>query len=142
SALERREVATGYVRDKGDNHELGRPSWCVDRLRADVSAAITRAVPDTHDAHLLQSLAVGDTRALSDHDWDVARANGISHLLAISGFHVGVAALFGAWLVYALWWLCPGLGRWVPRQVAQGLAALVVAVGYGAMAGFGLPTDR
>src|SRR5699024_8111684 len=64
------------------------------------------------------------------------------HLLAISGFHVGVAALFGAWLVYALWWLCPGLGRWVPRQVAQGLAALVVAVGYGAMAGFGLPTDR
>ncbi|HET7663107.1 MAG TPA: DNA internalization-related competence protein ComEC/Rec2 [Rhodanobacteraceae bacterium] len=142
SALERREVATGYVRAKGDNHKLGQQAWCVDRLRADVSKAIAKAVPDAHEAHLLQSLAVGDTRGLSDHDWDVARANGISHLLAISGFHVGVAALVGAWLIYVVWWLFPGLGRCLPRQIAQGMAALATAVGYGALAGFGLPTDR
>lgn len=142
TALERREVATGYVRSKGDNHAIGEPGWCVDRLRADVSRAIAQSVPSTHDAHLLQSLAVGDTSGLSEHDWDVARANGISHLLAISGFHVGVAALGGAWLVYALWWLIPGLGRCMPRQAAQGVAALATAVGYGALAGFGLPTDR
>lgn len=142
SALERREVATGYVRDKGDNHKLGQEAWCVDRWRAAVSTAIAAAIPDAQGAHLLQSLAVGDTRGLSDHDWDVARANGISHLLAISGFHVGVAALFGAWLVRGLWWLFPGLGRRVPRQVAQGVAALLTALAYGAMAGFGLPTIR
>ncbi|HET7267257.1 MAG TPA: DNA internalization-related competence protein ComEC/Rec2 [Oleiagrimonas sp.] len=142
TALERREVATGYVRSKGDNHAIGEPGWCVERLRADVSHAIANAVPNAHDAHLLQSLAVGDTRALSEHDWNVARANGISHLLAISGFHVGVAALLGAWLVFALWWLIPALGHRVPRQAAQGVAALVTAVGYGALAGFGLPTDR
>ncbi len=142
SALERREVATGYVRKQGRNRELARAAWCVDRLRAEVSAAIARAVPDVHDAHLLQSLAVGDTRGLDDHDWDVARANGISHLLAISGFHVGVAALVGAWLVYGLWWLLPWLARRVPRQVAQGVAALATALGYGALAGFSLPTDR
>src|SRR5690625_222521 len=142
TALERREVATGYVRSKGDNHAIGKPGWCVDRLRADVSRAIAQAVPSVHEAHLLQSLAVGDTRGLSERDWDVARANGISHLLAISGFHVGVAALLGAWLVFALWWLFPALGRCLPRQAAQGLAALATAMGYGALAGFGLPTDR
>ncbi|HEX7340528.1 MAG TPA: DNA internalization-related competence protein ComEC/Rec2 [Rhodanobacteraceae bacterium] len=142
SALEKREVATGYVRAKGDNHRLGQRAWCVDGLRDDVTQAIRRAVPNAHDAHLLASLAVGDTRGLTDRDWDVARANGISHLLAISGFHVGVAALVGAWFVYGLWWLFPAWGRHVPRQVAQGMAALATAVGYGAMAGFGLPTDR
>ncbi len=142
SALERREVATGYVRDKGDNHELGDVGWCVDRLRAAVSQAIATTVSGPREAHLLQSLAVGDTRGLSDREWDVARANGISHLLAISGFHVGVAALFGAWLVHVVWWLLPGLGRRMPRQVAQGVAAFLTAVAYGAMAGFGLPTIR
>ncbi len=142
SALERREVAKGYVRAKGDNHVISRSAWCVNRLRADVARAIARGVPDAHDAHLLQGLAVGDTRGLTDHDWDVARANGISHLLAISGFHVGVAALVGAWLIYAIWWLAPSLGRHVPRQTAQAVAALATAVAYGAMAGFSLPTDR
>lgn len=142
SALERREVATGYVRAKGDNHPLPQASWCVDRLRAAVSRAIAGAIPDARDAHLLQSLAVGDTRGLDDNDWNVARANGISHLLAISGFHVGMAALFGAWLVRGLWWLFPGLARYLPRQVVQGVGAFLTALAYGAMAGFGLPTIR
>ncbi len=142
SALERREVAAGYVRAKGEHRRLGRQAWCVDRWRGMVSRAIAADIADPRDAALLQSLAVGDTRGLDDDAWDVARANGISHLLAISGFHVGVAALFGAWLVRGLWWLFPGLGRHVPRPVAQGVAAFLTALAYGAMAGFGLPTIR
>lgn len=141
-ALEQRLVAVGYVRGEGDNRALAAPSWCVNGIRADISAAIAAHVGHAHDAHLLQALAVGDTRYLDDNDWDVARANGVSHLLAISGFHVGVAALFGAWLVYALWWLWPRIALRIPRQVAAAIAALVTAAAYGALAGFGLPTQR
>lgn len=141
-ALVRRQTASGYVRSQGDNRKLGDAFWCLDRWRAEVSAAIGRAVPQARDAHLLQALAVGDKRGLSDADRDVARANGISHLLAISGFHVGIAALFGAWLVCVPWWLIPALGRLVPRQVAQGGGAFATALAYSAMAGFGLPTVR
>jgi competence protein ComEC len=142
SALEQRIVAVGYVRNQVPPRRIDRAGWCVDRLRAHVSAAIAARVTNPHDARLLQALAVGDTRALDDRDWDVARANGISHLLAISGFHVGVAALFGAWLVYAVWWLWPRLALRVPRQIAQAVAALLTATAYGALAGFGLPTER
>lgn len=142
SALERRIVAVGYVREDDRNRSLDATRWCIDGVRAQVSAAIAARVADPHDARLLQALAVGDTRGLDDHDWDVARANGISHLLAISGFHVGVAALFGAWFVYGVWWLWPRLGLRVPRPVAQALAALLTATAYGALAGFGLPTER
>lgn len=141
-ALEQRIVAVGYVREQGEHQMLGAQAWCVNRMRADISAAIGAAIDNPHDARLVQALAVGDTQALDDHDWDVARVNGVSHLLAISGFHVGVAALFGVWLIQGLWWLWPRLGLRLPRPVAQAGAALLVASAYGALAGFGLPTQR
>ena len=66
----------------------------------------------------------------------------MSHLIAISGFHVGVAAVFGVWLTllaYAIW---PRLGCLLARPQAQAGAALLVAGVYSALAGFGLPTVR
>ncbi len=142
SALERGIVATGYVRDDDGNQQLPGPRWCVDGVRAAIAAGIAARVRDQHDASLLRAFAVGDTRGLSQDDWAVARANGVSHLIAISGFHVGVAAVFGvwlAWLIYALW---PRLGLCLPRPPAQAGAALLAAGVYSALAGFGLPTVR
>ncbi len=142
SALERGIVATGYVRDDDGNRQLAGPRWCVDGARAAIADGIMARVRDRHDAALLRAFAVGDTRGLSQRDWAVARANGVSHLIAISGFHVGVAAVFGvwlAWLIYALW---PKLGLWLPRPPAQAGAALLAASVYSALAGFGLPTVR
>ncbi len=40
----------------------------------------------------LRALALGDTRGLSQQDWEVLRATGLTHLIAISGFHVGMVA--------------------------------------------------
>lgn len=142
SALERGIVATGYVRDDPDNRLLGGRRWCVNAIRDAVARGIAARVGDHHDATLLQAFTVGDTRGLQPQDWAVARANGVSHLIAISGFHVGVAAVFGvwlAWLAYAAW---PALGLRLPRPQAQAAAALIVATVYGALAGFGLPTVR
>ncbi|MGB5852934.1 MAG: DNA internalization-related competence protein ComEC/Rec2 [Rhodanobacter sp.] len=142
SALERGIVATGYVRDDEGNRRLSGPRWCVDGIRAAIARGIAARVHDPHDAALLRAFAVGDTRGLGQQDWAVARANGVSHLIAISGFHVGVAAVFGvwlAWLVYALW---PPLALRLPRPQAQAAAALLLAVVYSALAGFGLPTVR
>lgn len=140
-ALERGIVATGYVRDGDDNRRIGSGT-CIDGLRDAISRGIAARVADAHDAHLLQAFAVGDTRGLDEHDWDVARANGIPHLIAISGFHVGVAAAFGVFVIHALWWLWPSLAlRW-PARLAEAPAALLVAVGYGFLAGGSLPTVR
>ncbi|MCW8808015.1 MAG: DNA internalization-related competence protein ComEC/Rec2 [Rhodanobacter sp.] len=142
SALERGIVATGYVREDIGNARLSAPAWCVDGVRDAVALGIAARVHSHHDAALLQAFSVGDTRGLEQHDWEVARANGVSHLIAISGFHVGVAAVFGVWLamlIYALW---PRCGSWLPRPQAQAAAALLAATVYSALAGFGLPTVR
>ncbi len=142
SALERRIAAHGYVRKEGPNRMLAAGGPCLDRWRDAIARRIAAQVANPHDAALLRALAVGDTRGLSQHDWKVARANGVSHLLAISGFHIGVAAVFGVALVRLLYWLWPRLAlRW-PRLPVQAMAALAVALVYGALAGFGLPTVR
>lgn len=142
SLLERGIAATGYVRDDPANGRRGAAAFCIDGWRASIAAQIDRRVGNPHAAALLRAFAVGDTRGLSRHDWEVARANGASHLIAISGFHVGVAAIAGiwlGWLTYALW---PRLGLYVPRLQAQAVSALAFAIAYGALAGFGLPTMR
>jgi competence protein ComEC len=141
-ALERGIGAVGYVRDAPSNHRVGERAVCVDRLRETLSRGIAERVADPHDAALLQAFAIGDTRGLDEEDWEVARANGIPHLIAISGFHVGVAAAFGALLVQSLWWLWPRLGLRLAFPVAQAPAALVTAVLYGVLAGGSLPTVR
>lgn len=141
SALEQGIVAHGYVRDDPRNRLLGT-AICVDGWRASLAADIAHRVEDAHAAALLRAFAVGDTRGLSRQDWTVARANGASHLIAISGFHVGVAAVAGVWLARLLYLLCPGFGLRVPRLQAEALAALFFAAFYSALAGFGLPTVR
>ncbi|MGH8211721.1 MAG: DNA internalization-related competence protein ComEC/Rec2 [Rhodanobacteraceae bacterium] len=142
SALQQRIIATGYVRDNPGNARLAQP-WCVDMLRARISNAIAAALPhDPHAARLLRALSVGDQRALVESDWQIVRATGVAHLIAISGFHVGLAAIFGALLARALWWLFPTLALRLPRPIAEACFALPAAIAYGALAGFGLPTTR
>lgn len=141
SALEHGLVATAYVRDDEGNRQL-QLGHCIDGARDAISRGIAKRVRDERDAALLRALAVGDTRGLTSRDWESARANGISHLLAISGFHVGVAAVFGVWLARLLYLAWPALGLWIPRLQIEAALALPAAGVYSALAGFGLPTVR
>jgi competence protein ComEC len=142
SALQKGVIATGYVREDAANAMLDDGA-CVDGVRARIGSAIDAALPhDAHAARLLRALSVGDERALDEHDWQVVRATGISHLIAISGFHVGLAAVFGALLIRLAWWLFPGLALRVARPLAEAAVAFPAAFAYGALAGFGLPTTR
>ena len=142
SALERDIVATGYVRDDVSNQRIGAKALCIDGVRARLAREIEQRIPAPHDAALVRAFAIGDTRGLDENDWDVARVNGVPHLIAISGFHVGVAAGLGALLVRLIAWLFPRLTLRMPLAVGAIPAALVTAIAYGALAGGSLPTVR
>ncbi|GLQ97456.1 DNA internalization-related competence protein ComEC/Rec2 [Dyella mobilis] len=142
SALARGIAAVGYVRDDSSNHLQAHAHGCLDGVRASLAGDIQARVGDVHDAALLRAFTVGDTRGLEERDWDIARANGVSHLIAISGFHVGVAAIFGVWLCRLAYGFCPSLGLLWPRPQTQAMGALLVALVYAALAGFGMPTVR
>lgn len=139
-ALAARTAATGYVRQPGEAHRLAGGTG-MDAWRDRVSRAIAAQVPAA-SSRFVRALALGDTGALDDADWGVLRANGLTHLVAISGFHVGLAAGCFALLARGVWWLWPALARRCPRPMAAGVAAACGALLYSAIAGFALPTVR
>lgn len=133
-------AGSGTVRDPARAREMlpaqGLPAW-----RERSSAAIPAQVAHPA-ARFVQALALGDTRGLSDTDWEHLRALGLTHLVAISGFHVGVVAGVGVLVCRVLWWLCPWLGRCWPRPQAAACAAALAAAAYAMVAGASLPTVR
>ncbi|KAF1691870.1 DNA internalization-related competence protein ComEC/Rec2 [Pseudoxanthomonas koreensis] len=139
-ALAQRIAASGHVRAAPAPRELA-PAAGIDAWRDAMAARIVAAVPSP-SARFVRALALGDTRVLDDADWERLRAVGLTHLIAISGFHVGIVAAACAWLAWAGWWLLPGLARRWPRPQAMAVAAVLGAAGYTAVAGFALPTVR
>lgn len=114
----------------------------IDRVREAIAAGIDIALPPGRVRATVKGLAIGDTREIDDADWDLFRASGTTHLIAISGLHVGLAAAIGSglvWLLYALW---PVLGLRLPRSQAMAVAALLAASVYAVLAGYSLPTQR
>ncbi|MFT3756852.1 MAG: DNA internalization-related competence protein ComEC/Rec2 [Pseudoxanthomonas sp.] len=139
-ALARGVGVVGHVRNPATAVQLVAPRG-IDAWREDMSARIAAEAPKA-SSRFVRALALGDTSALDDGDWEALRAAGLTHLIAISGFHVGLVSGFFALLASLLWRAWPGLARRMPRPQAAALAALVGAAGYAAVAGFALPTVR
>ncbi len=139
-ALANRLTAIGYVRNAATAREIAAPAglqaWrarMADRIDAALQSPVSR---------FIRALALGDTRGLDDRDWATLRATGLTHLIAISGFHVGLVAGFVALGMSLAWRAIPALARLMPRPVAMAFAAVAGAVLYTAVAGFALPTVR
>ncbi|MCF7750857.1 DNA internalization-related competence protein ComEC/Rec2 [Bacillus subtilis subsp. subtilis] len=139
-AVAQRLAGSGSVRDPAQARALGPPGG-MPAWRERMAAAIAVQVRGD-GARFVQALALGDTRGLTQADWDDLRALGLTHLVAISGFHVGLVAGFAAWLAGWGWRLWPPLGRGLPRPLAAAVAAVLGAALYAAVAGFALPTVR
>jgi competence protein ComEC len=133
-------VATGTVLSPASAQALGDPRG-VDAWRERMAGRIDAALPGA-GGRIIRALAIGDTRGFDDADWRRLRNTGLTHLVAISGFHVGLVAGFGALCARLAWWLLPGLGRWLPRPQAAAAAALLAAAAYTVIAGMALPTVR
>ncbi|WP_082576255.1 DNA internalization-related competence protein ComEC/Rec2 [Lysobacter sp. Root604] len=132
--------ANGYL-VAAEQAQLLAPASGLEALRERLSDRIRDAVA-APSSRYVRALALGDTRALDERDWEVLRANGLTHLIAISGFHVGLVAGFFALIVRGVWRLRPGLARRWPRPIAAASAAATGALLYAALAGFALPTVR
>lgn len=139
-AMAQRLAAMGYVRSPG-TAKLLAPAHGIDAWRDAMSERIAANVHGP-SSRFVRALALGDVRGLDDADWTVLRANGLTHLIAISGFHVGLVAGLFALLMRAGWWLWPTLARRLPAPVAAAAGSVVGALLYTAVAGFALPTVR
>ncbi len=111
------------------------------RARGAVSSLIER-VPPQDARGLLKALIIGDRSEISAENREIFNRAGISHLLAISGLHIGMVATL-AFFVFR--YLLAGsqtilLAAWVPRGAA--LMSALPVVCYGLLAGMSPPTQR
>lgn len=139
--------ATAYTRDAPIKLDQTAYPWL--RFRADLAQKISRLSPENSPVTaLVLGLTLGIRDDLSDEQWTVLQNTGTSHLLAISGLHVGVAALCGFYFGKCLWLLFGFIARFrpyfykvSPYQIGL-VSGLICAVFYAALAGFSVPTQR
>ncbi len=150
SLLARNIRATGYVSVPGEAHRLAADAigvrLTIDRWRARLRDRVLLALGDAPHAGVIVALAVGAQDNVTDTDWAVLRATGTSHIVAISGLHIGfvagLAALAIGWLWRrARWRGVPG-PLFVSSQKAAAFGAAGFAFFYAALAGFNVPAQR
>ena len=135
--------ATGYVLEPENARRLADtagPSLSAARER--LREHLQPLMPGGTGGGILMALALGHRGGIAAHEWDILRATGTTHLVAISGLHIGIVALLGFQCGRVVWRLVSPLRRLGPRPIAQAWIGLVAAAAYGALAGFALPTVR
>jgi competence protein ComEC len=150
--------ATGYVVAPSTARlEPGRASTLaarVDRWRFMLAARIESALAGAPHLGIVKALAIGAQEAIDAADRTILRRTGTSHLVAISGLHIGFVAGASAASAAWLWRRSCGFGVWlgrrgrrewplvVPAPVAAALTGTLCATGYAALAGFNVPAQR
>ena len=135
-------VAKGYVRLKGDNQLLENSSNSIHRVRQRLFDELTRVAGDGVGASVLTALVIGEKSGFTNPQREVLQSTGVGHLMAISGLHVGLVFMGVTLLLKILLWpLARLFERW-PRQILILFPALLIAIGYAALAGFSVSTQR
>jgi len=136
-------AATGYVVRGAGNRLLERARGVgLTALRAGTARTVGERLAGEPMAAIIAALAVGDRAAMTNAQWRVLRVTGTSHLMAISGLHVGLVAGLVYFAVARLWCLAVAPVIWLAAPRAAAYAALAAATGYASLAGFTLPTQR
>ncbi|MBT6100048.1 MAG: hypothetical protein HOH40_00955, partial [Oceanospirillaceae bacterium] len=142
------QVASGYVKQwlatGGACNSWNWPKLHLDKLRL----SLWQRIQDFAEIHAMSSVSVslwgalmlGQTSALSAQQWRILAASGTTHLLVISGLHVGLVAGLVMLLMRLLTFpfgIKSSLGLRVGAWVGLG-----AAIGFALLSGFGLPAQR
>ena len=138
--LRERVGATGYVVNGPRNRRLqAEAAGPITRLRHHVVQRLESILEDADTAAVVAAISVGARHAITAEQWLRYAKSGTSHLMAISGLHVGLAAT-AAWFLAVASCAVLRLGR--NHLKIAWIASLLVAAGYACLSGFAVPARR
>ena len=132
--------ATGYVVNGKRNRRLetGRES-AVDSYRREFLARADGAAGSPEAAAVLAAVGVGARHRISRVQWDNYAATGTSHLMAISGLHIGLAAT----VAFLFLRILLGVLRMTRNAHVAAIAfAVLAAAAYAVVSGLAVPAER
>lgn len=131
--------ATGYVYNRGPRLRTSKSDLDgLNDYRYQLKSKLDKVLKDDEKRGLIPALVIGDRSGIPADTWQVLTSTGTSHLLAISGLHIGLVAGIAYFLFRWLW----PLGLILPAPNAAAFAAIAAALVYAALAGFAIPTQR
>ena len=138
--LRERLHASGYVVGGSRNRLLWAGTETrLQTIRARFVAQAVAAADSDAAAAVLAAIGVGARHLVSREQWDRFALTGTTHLMAISGLHVGLAAAAAFLPAFALLACAPGRRN---VFVAASVAAVTAAAAYAIVSGFGVPARR
>lgn len=131
--------ANGYVVRSSRNRLLATTATPVAQWREAIRQRIRDVLPHRSAAAVVVALATGIRHDMTNAQWDRFRASGTSHLVAISGLHVGLVAAMVVWLSRPV--LACVLRSSSARRASVCLG-LVAALVFAVLSGWGVPAQR
>jgi len=132
--------ASGYVVNGKRNRRLRTGTESpINAFRRQFVARAIVATESPDAAAVLAAVGVGTRHLISGAQWEHYAMSGTSHLMAISGLHIGLAATFAFLVARAL---LGGLRMKGNVQVMAIGVGVLVAMLYAAVSGFGVPAQR
>lgn len=121
--------------------------FSIDRFRSDLNRYLMARKEPSGLAGIaaypvILALVSGDRSLMSDRHWDIFNRTGTTHLVAISGLHIGLVATFIILVTSPLFRRWRWFTHRFPASHGAVFVAWWVALLYTAMAGFALPTQR
>ena len=139
-------LARGFINDGSGiiaiRKEVGNPLWMwIERFRNRIEAAIVKTAPESEGA-IIKAMILGDQRGIPEEVMEKFNRTGTTHIVAISGFNVGIVAMFSLLLIRPLlksteWVLLRGN----VTKISTCFAILIV-IGYAFIAGAGISVVR
>lgn len=142
--LLRNEISgTGYVLE-GERYADTRQdgSRGIDFFRSSFRKAIKGASDRLDNEGILLALAIGERSDLGSGTRRLLRQSGLSHLVAISGLHIGLATVFAYGIASGLWRLFPRGCQKIPARYTGWVIGIATGLGYSLVAGFPVSTMR
>lgn len=133
----------GYA-TKGGMERLPNPvlRWDVMVLREKLAAHLAKLLSDPTTLGIAQALTIGVTTHISQAAWALFRCTGTTHLMVISGAHIGLVAGMIFHVISKLWAWFPWLCLRYPAQKVAAAMAIFSSIGYALIAGLGAPAER
>jgi len=136
--------AQGYVKPSIYN-KLLTDDFCsapLARIRQILLLKIEAALEHSPYLGFIQALTLGVKQHITQEQWQILRATGTNHLMAISGLHIGLVAGLCFSFAGFLWRRSEALTLKLPVKQAAAIMSFIGGLCYSLLAGFSIPTQR
>lgn len=91
---------------------------------------------------ILEALTLGITQHITPELWKLFRQTGTTHLMVISGAHIGFIAGLVFSLTQLIWCYLGRWAEWIPAVRVASFLGILTGFLYALLAGFGIPAER